>query len=52
MACAAYRGVAAVRERMLRAPWPASTGAVCSGLLRPEFLLEVFPTAVVPEAAT
>jgi enamine deaminase RidA (YjgF/YER057c/UK114 family) len=45
-----YRGVASVRERMLRAPWPASTGAVCAGLLRPEFLLEVFPTAVLPEA--
>jgi enamine deaminase RidA (YjgF/YER057c/UK114 family) len=44
-----YRGVAAVRERMLRAPWPASTGAVCAGLLRPEFLLEVFPTAVLME---
>ena len=30
-------------------PWPASTGAICAGLLRPEFLLEVFPTAVYPE---
>jgi enamine deaminase RidA (YjgF/YER057c/UK114 family) len=46
-----YRGVAAVRQRMLRAPWPASTGAVCAGLLRPEFLLEVFPTALLPEDA-
>lgn len=46
-----YRGVARVRERMLRAPWPASTGAVCAGLLRPEFLLEVLPTAVLPETA-
>lgn len=44
---AAYRGVAKVRERMLQAPWPASTGAVCAALLRPEFLLEVFPTAVL-----
>lgn len=43
-----YRGVAAVRQRMLRDPWPASTGAVCAALLRPEFLLEVFPTAVLP----
>jgi enamine deaminase RidA (YjgF/YER057c/UK114 family) len=42
-----YRGVAAVRQRLLRPPWPASTGAVCAGLLRPEFLLEVFPTAVL-----
>jgi enamine deaminase RidA (YjgF/YER057c/UK114 family) len=42
-----YRGVAAVRQRLLRAPWPASTGAVCAALLRPEFLLEVFPVAVL-----
>jgi enamine deaminase RidA (YjgF/YER057c/UK114 family) len=45
---AGYRGVARVRERLLRAPWPASTGAVCAGLLRPELLIEVFPTAVLP----
>ncbi len=45
---AGYRGVAKVRERVLSAPWPASTGAVCSGLLREEFLLEVFPRAVLP----
>lgn len=43
-----YRGVATVRQELLRAPWPASTGAVCAGLLRPEFLLEVFPTALLP----
>lgn len=47
---AEYRGVAKVRERALRAPWPASTGAVCAALLRPELLLEVFPTAVLPES--
>lgn len=46
-----YRRVAKVRERVLSAPWPASTGAVCSGLLREEFLLEVFPRAVVPMPA-
>jgi enamine deaminase RidA (YjgF/YER057c/UK114 family) len=46
---AEYRQVARVRQRLLRAPWPASTGAVCAGLLRPEFLLEVFPTALLPE---
>ncbi|WP_433496487.1 Rid family hydrolase [Sphaerimonospora sp. CA-214678] len=44
----AYRGVADVRKRLLRDPWPASTGAICAGLLRPEFLLEVFPAAVLP----
>ncbi|MGW5161153.1 RidA family protein [Nonomuraea wenchangensis] len=44
----AYRGVADVRKRLLRDPWPASTGAICAGLLRPEFLIEVFPAAVLP----
>jgi len=43
-----YRAVAPVRERLLSPPWPASTGAICKALLRPEFLLEVFPTAVYP----
>lgn len=43
-----YRAVAAVRERLLSPPWPASTGAICRELLRPEFLLEVFPTALYP----
>lgn len=43
-----YRGVADVRKRRLRDPWPASTGAICAGLLRPEFLIEVFPAAVLP----
>jgi enamine deaminase RidA (YjgF/YER057c/UK114 family) len=44
-----YRQVAPVRERLLKAPWPASTGAICKELLRPEFMLEVFPTALYPE---
>lgn len=43
-----YRETAAVRERLLRAPYPASTGIVCQGLLRPEFLFEVDPLAIVP----
>jgi enamine deaminase RidA (YjgF/YER057c/UK114 family) len=45
-----YRVVAPVRERLLSPPWPASTGAICRGLLRPEFLLEVFATALFPDA--
>lgn len=45
-----YREVASVRQRLLRAPWPASTGAVCEALLRPEFLLEVDPMAVLTRA--
>ncbi len=43
-----YKAVADVRERLLSAPWPASTGALCHSLLRPEFGLEVFPTALYP----
>jgi enamine deaminase RidA (YjgF/YER057c/UK114 family) len=43
----AYRDVARVRERLLSTPYPASTGIVCEGLLRREFLLEVDPTAVL-----
>jgi enamine deaminase RidA (YjgF/YER057c/UK114 family) len=43
-----YRAVAGVRERLLSPPWPASTGAICAALLRPELLIEVFPTAVYP----
>jgi len=42
-----YRAVARVREGLLARPFPASTGLVCEGLLRPEFLLEVDPTAVL-----
>ncbi len=41
-----YRRVAEVRKEALREPWPASTGAICSGLLRPEFLIEVDPMAI------
>jgi enamine deaminase RidA (YjgF/YER057c/UK114 family) len=42
-----YRTVARVRNRLLEPPFPASTGLVCEGLLRPEFLLEVDPTGVL-----
>jgi len=46
-----YRGVAAVRERLFARPFPASTGVVCAALLRPEWLIEVDATAVVPTHA-
>lgn len=46
-----YRAVADVRRAILRPPYPTSTGLVCQGLLRPEFLIEVVPTALVPEAS-
>ena len=36
-----YRGVADVRSKLLREPWPASTGLVCEALLRPQMLIEV-----------
>lgn len=45
---AGYRNVAGVRDRMLRQPFPASTGIVCEALLRPEFLIEIDPMAVLP----
>ncbi|HZO04068.1 MAG TPA: RidA family protein [Burkholderiales bacterium] len=42
-----YRDVARVREKLLREPWPASTGLVCEALLRPEMLIEIDPFAVL-----
>jgi enamine deaminase RidA (YjgF/YER057c/UK114 family) len=45
-----YREVASVRSRMLRAPFPVSTGCVCETLLRPEYLIEVDALAIIPPA--
>jgi len=42
-----YREVAKVRAKLLQVPYPASTGCVCETLLRPEFEIEVDPTAVL-----
>ncbi len=42
-----YRETAAVRSRLLREPYPASTGIVCERLLRPEFEIEIDPLAIV-----
>ena len=47
-----YREVAAVRAGLLSAPYPASTGIICGGLLRPEFEIEVDPLAILPEPTT
>jgi enamine deaminase RidA (YjgF/YER057c/UK114 family) len=44
---ARYRETAAVRSRLLEEPYPASTGIVCKQLLRPEFAIEVDPTAIL-----
>lgn len=42
-----YREVAGVRAKLLREPFPASTGLVCELLLRPEMLIEVDPLAIL-----
>jgi enamine deaminase RidA (YjgF/YER057c/UK114 family) len=42
-----YREVAEVRRRHLVEPWPSSTGIICSGLLRPEFEIEIDPLAIL-----
>lgn len=43
-----YREVAGVRARLMRAPFPVSTGCVCETLLRPEFMIEVDSLAIIP----
>ncbi|MGH7932484.1 MAG: RidA family protein [Candidatus Binataceae bacterium] len=42
-----YREVGGVRTRMLREPFPVSTGVVCEALLRPEFQIEVDSVATL-----
>jgi enamine deaminase RidA (YjgF/YER057c/UK114 family) len=42
-----YRDVAGVRAKLLREPYPASTGLICEALLRPEMQIEVDPFAVL-----
>jgi enamine deaminase RidA (YjgF/YER057c/UK114 family) len=44
---ARYRDVAAVRARLLREPFPASTGLICEALLRPEMQIEIDPFAIL-----
>lgn len=46
-ALARYREVAGVRAKLLREPFPASTGLVCEALLRPEMLIEIDPFAIL-----
>ena len=43
--------MAGVRETVLSAPYPASTGIVCGGLGHDELLLGVQATAVIPAAS-
>ncbi|TIC88064.1 RidA family protein [Nocardioides sp. GY 10113] len=47
-AAADFKEVLEVRERLLGPGAPAPSAALCDCLLRPEFLLEVFPTALYP----
>lgn len=42
-----YRNVAGLRKTLLAEPYPASTGLVCEALLRPEFMIEVDPFAIL-----
>lgn len=46
-ALARYREVADVRAKLLREPFPASTGLICEALLRPEMQIEVDPFAIL-----
>jgi enamine deaminase RidA (YjgF/YER057c/UK114 family) len=46
-ALARYREVAGVRAKLLREPYPASTGLVCEALLRPEMQIEIDPFAIL-----
>lgn len=41
-----YRHTAAVRKKILREPYPATTGVLCHGLLRREFEIEIVPMAI------
>jgi enamine deaminase RidA (YjgF/YER057c/UK114 family) len=42
-----YREVAGVRTRLLREPYPPSTGVICETLLRPEFQIEIDSLAIL-----
>ncbi|MFN0089978.1 MAG: RidA family protein [Acidimicrobiales bacterium] len=42
-----YRGVGAVRERVLSRPYPASTGVLVEALLQPDYLIEICSYAAI-----
>ena len=44
-----YRGTAEVRREIFRPPYPAATGVIVAGLLRPGALIEISAVAVLPE---
>jgi enamine deaminase RidA (YjgF/YER057c/UK114 family) len=43
-----YRGTADVRREVFREPYPAATGVIVAGLLRPGALIEISAVAVLP----
>ena len=47
-----YRETATIRKGLLAEPYPSSTGALCHSLLRPEFEIEIDPTAMFFDAAS
>jgi enamine deaminase RidA (YjgF/YER057c/UK114 family) len=44
-----YRGTAEVRRKYFKPPFPAATGVVVAGLLRPGALIEIEAIAAVPK---
>jgi enamine deaminase RidA (YjgF/YER057c/UK114 family) len=44
-----YRGTAEVRRAVFSPPYPAATGVIVAGLLRPGALIEISAVAVLPE---
>ena len=44
-----YRGTAEVRRALFTPPYPAATGVIVAGLLRPGALIEISAVAVLPE---
>jgi aminoacrylate peracid reductase len=43
-----YHGTAEVRRAIFRPPYPAATGVIVAGLLRPGALIEISAVAVLP----
>ena len=44
-----YRGTAEIRRALFTPPYPAATGVIVAGLLRPGALIEISAVAVLPE---
>jgi enamine deaminase RidA (YjgF/YER057c/UK114 family) len=46
-----YRETAALRRRYFSEPYPAATGVIVAGLLRPGVVIEIEATAALPRSA-